>query len=256
MPMPTRSGVEGRPALVTGSAAGLGLEMARALARAGARVFVNGRDPAHVAAAVDALRAEGGSVHPLAFDVADFAAARAAWSQVEAEHGPLQILVSNVGRRDRRALDAFAPSDVRALFEVNLVAPFELARIAAPGMARAGYGRIIHISSVVGPVAGVGDTPYSVAKGGLDALTRALAAELGPQGITVNSVAPGFFATESNRASVESPPVREWLRGRTSLGRWGEPHEIGGAVVFLASPAASFITGQVLAVDGGLLAHL
>ncbi len=248
--------LKGRPALVTGSAAGLGHEIARGLACAGAITFVNGRNAERVESAAAALRTEGGAVHPLAFDVADPEAARRALEDVESRHGPLQILVSNVGKRDRRPLEAFSLSDVRELLEVNLIAPFELSRMASAAMIRAGYGRIIHVSSVAGPLAGAGDTPYTVSKGGIDALTRALAAELGRHAIMVNAVAPGFFATDSNAATRDDPRLVAWLRSRTALGRWGSPEEIAGAVVFLASPSASFITGQILAVDGGLRAHL
>ena len=142
------------------------------------------------------------------------------------------------------------------MIDVNLTAPFELSRLAAKYMIDQQWGRIINVSSVVSQISGTGDATYTTAKGGLESLTRALSTELGPHGITVNTISPGFFATEPNASMMDDPAIDEWLQGRTALGRWAEPDEISGAAIFLASDAASYITGQVIAVDGGMLGHL
>jgi gluconate 5-dehydrogenase len=253
--------LHGKTALVTGAGRGLGLAIAKALAQAGALVLLNGRTEAPLAEAARQIAAEGGAASVLAFDVTDQRQVEEAFAQITG----LDILVNNVGLRDRRPVFDFSLEDVRKLIsledvrkliEADLIAPFELGRRAARLMIdKAQGGRIINITSIAGLIANKGDAVYTTAKGGLMALTRALAAELGTHAITVNAVAPGFFATETNAALSADAEVADWLKKRTALGRWGEPAEIAGAVVFLASPAASYVTGHMLAVDGGYLTH-
>lgn len=247
--------LDGQVALVTGAGRGLGLEMARGLARAGATVLINGRDAGRLEAARATLAQGGLDAQALAFDLTDDAAVTAALAGVMARFGRLDILVNNAAARDRRTLEQFGPGDMRALLAANITAPFEISRKAAALMKTAGYGRIINITSIAASISRAGDALYTTSKGGLDAMTRALAAELGPHGVTVNSVSPGYFATEANAPMVADASIETWLGQRTSLGRWGRPEEVAGAVVFLASREASYITGHSLAVDGGFLAH-
>ena len=247
--MNVEGSLEGRIALVTGAARGLGFAIAQRLVRAGASVWLNGRDRAALDEAADRI---GSDARVLAFDIGDDDATAAAFATL-AEDG-LDILVNNVGQRDRRSLAQLRREDMAAMLATNLVAPFDLARRAVPLMEARGYGRIVNITSIAAEIAR-GDILYTASKGGLAALTRAFAAELGGTGITVNAVAPGYFATEANEEMSTDPGIAQHLERRTSLGRWGDPGEIGGAVAFLASPEASYITGHTLAVDGGYLTH-
>lgn len=241
--------LSGKVALVTGSGRGLGYAIARALHGAGAHVLLNGRDGDRLREAAARIGSE--RVTALPFDVADGAAARVAVAGIARDHGRLDVLVQNVGQRNRKPLADFADEEIRHLLDVDLVASLVLAREAAALMLPRGEGRLIAVTSIAGQVAKANDAVYSAAKAGLTGMVRALAAEYGPHNITSNAIAPGFFATETNMGIVNDPTASAYFEGRTPMRRWGRPEEIAGAAVFLASPAASYVNGHVLTVDGG-----
>lgn len=242
----------GKVALVTGASRGLGCAIAEALASAGALVFVNGRQADAVAKVVAGIRARNGKAESLVFDVNSDALRHEALSTIRSRGIGLHILVNNVGVRLRRTAEEIEADSFCQLLAGNLVAPFALAKLAAPLMQEANFGRIINVSSLSASLARPGDAAYIASKGGVEALTRALACEFAKAGINCNAIAPGTFATESNHAMSSNSSFDAYVRGRVPLARWGTPDEIAGAALFLASPASSFINGQVIAVDGGL----
>jgi gluconate 5-dehydrogenase len=240
--------LSGRTALVTGSTRGLGFALARGLAGAGARVAVNGRSQE----ACDAAAAQLDGAFAAPFDVTDEASVAAGVAAI----GQIDILVNNAGIQVRGPLDEFSLADWQRVLDVNLTSAFLVSRAVVPGMIERGRGKIVNTCSVTSEVGRETIGPYTASKGGLKQLTRAMCADWARHGIQANGIGPGYFRTEINTALQEDPAFDAWLRARVPAGRWAEPSELEGAVVFLASAASDFVNGQIIYVDGGMLAVL
>jgi len=254
--MPSLFDLSGRTALVTGATSGLGLAIARGLAEAGARVAVNGRDEGRIADTVAAFRDAGLSAHAARFDVTIPEEVEAGVARVETEIGPIGILVNNAGIQRRKPLLEMEEGVWNEVIETNLNAVFRVGRAVARGMVERRRGKIINVASLASEVARKTIAPYVASKGAVRQLTRAMCVEWAPFGLQINGIGPGYFATPLNRALLDDPAFDAWVKGRTPAGRWGRPEELVGAAVFLASPASDFVNGQIIYVDGGLLAAI
>ena len=248
--------LDGRLALVTGSSTGIGLALARGLAQAGATVVLNARNASRLAQTVATLQAEGLPAHARAFDVADPAAVAAAVDAIESELGPIEILANNAGGNRRSRFVDITMDDWRSVMDTNLDGLFVVGQAVARRMVTRRRGRIVNTCSVTSEMVRPGVAAYAASKGAAKMLTKAMAVELGPQGINVNGIGPGYFRTEMTAPLAGDANFNTWLLERTPLGRWGELDDLAPAVVFLASDAARFVNGHILYVDGGITASL
>ena len=241
----------GKRALITGSSQGIGLALARGLAQHGARVILNGRNEGKLEAAAEELRGDGLDVEIAAFDVTDISAVREAIDALEGT-GPIDILINNAGMQFRTPLEDFPEEEWARLMRTNVDSLFYVGQAVAKRMIPRGAGRIINIASVQAELARGGIAPYTTTKGAVRNLTRGMSTDWAQHGLRVNALAPGYFKTPLNKALTEDAEFTTWLEKRTPAGRWGEVEELVGTAVYLASDAASFMTGQTLFVDGGL----
>ena len=248
--------LSGRTALVTGSSKGIGLALAQALGAAGARIVLNARDPEPLERARGLLAAQGLQVDVAAFDVTDSVAVEMGIAAIESTVGAIDILVNNAGMQHRAAFADFPDDAWHRITATNIDSVFFVSRSVSRRMIARGRGKIINICSVQSELGRPNITPYAATKGAVKMMTKSMATELARHGIQVNGIGPGYFKTELTQALVDDPEFSRWLTARTPAGRWGEVAELGGAAVFLASDAASFVNGHILFVDGGLTASV
>ncbi len=249
--------LQNKRALITGATHGLGMAMAKGLGMAGAELIINGHSQSRLDEALHAYRSAGLSAYGYLFDVTDEMQVNDAITTIERERGPIDILVNNAGIIKRIPALEMPVDDFRAVIDVDLVAPFIVAKRVAGSMIQRGGGKIINICSMMSELGRNTVTAYAAAKGGLKMLTRNLATEWARHNIQVNGIGPGYFATaQTEPIRRDGHPFNEFIINRTPAGRWGDPADLAGATVFLASRASDFVNGQIIYVDGGILATI
>jgi gluconate 5-dehydrogenase len=246
----------GKNALVTGAAQGIGFAIARGLARAGARVVINARNPEKLARAVAALTQEGLAVSGCGFDVTQSDQIKEKLQALEQELGRIDILVNNAGIQRRMPLEQFDEAVWREVLDTNLTAVFLVTKQVVQGMIARRAGKVINICSLTSEATRPSVAAYTASKGAVKMLTKSMAVEWAKHNIQANGIGPGFFRTELNTPILNDPKFYEWMCARTPAGRWGEVEDLVGTAVFLASRASDFVNGQVVYVDGGVLAAL
>lgn len=244
--------LSGKRALITGSSQGIGLSLAKGMAAAGAKVVLNGRSEDKLSKAVDTIDGAKG----YAFDITDQEAVEAAVDKVEQAEGPVDILVNNAGIQRRQPLEEFPLETWRELMRTNVDGVFIVSQAVAKRMIPRRKGKIINIASLQSEAARYSIAPYTASKGAVKNLTKGMCTDWARHGLQVNGIGPGYFETPLNQALIDNPEFDAWLKNRTPAARWGKVEELQGACIFLASEASSFINGQIIYVDGGVLATL
>jgi gluconate 5-dehydrogenase len=244
----------GKRAMVTGSSRGIGFGIAEALAGAGAEIILNGRNVEALGAAAERLASGGARVKAVAFDVTSAESVADGIGHIEAELGPIDILINNAGMQHRSSLEDFPADKFDEVIRTNFTSVFTVGQAVAKRMIPRGRGKIVNICSIFTNVARFSVAPYSASKAAVANLTRGMATDWARHGLNVNAIAPGYVRTELNEALLKNAEFNAWVERRTPMGRWAEPSELGGAAVFLSSDAASFVNGHILFVDGGFTA--
>ncbi|WP_341364734.1 SDR family oxidoreductase [Thalassospira sp. SN3W] len=246
----------GKTALITGSSRGLGRAFAEGLAAAGATVILNGTNSERLSQACKEMSDAGMKVDMSLFDVTDEAAIKAAFDRFDAAGMQIDILINNAGIQFRKPMLELDTADWQRVIDTNLTSAFMIGREAAKRMVKRGHGKIVNIGSLTSELARATVTPYTVAKGGIKMLTKAMAAEWGEHGLQANAIGPGYMLTDMNAALTSNPEFDAWVKARTPARRWGRPDELIGTAIYLCSDASNYVNGQIIYADGGMISVL